>query len=216
MKRIMEQIRKSFLQIIPRDNLHSSENISSINQNYDPSAAVGYANRWWDKRNPAYPNFSKSGMGGDCANFISQCLFAGGLAWALGPPGKYNMAQYWWCKPGATERDRDPKITFSWKVTGSFRLHWRKRVAKYTVQTPEQMLRDWNSWLQTLSLGDVIQLTHPDGRPYHTLLVCQHREREQDFLLAAHDYDTNTRSLKGSVEALTETGKQVLIYQIKS
>ena len=43
---------------------------------YDRDAACQYATLWAMHRNPAYPDFSK--LGGDCTNFISQCLFAGG------------------------------------------------------------------------------------------------------------------------------------------
>ncbi len=37
--------------------------------------AVEYARRWALGRNPAYLDFN--GIGGDCANFMSQCLYAG-------------------------------------------------------------------------------------------------------------------------------------------
>ena len=40
---------------------------------YNREAAVRYANKWWDSRNPAFPAFDV-----DCTNFISQCLLAGG------------------------------------------------------------------------------------------------------------------------------------------
>ena len=42
---------------------------------YDRRAAVEYAHRWAFGRNPAYYNFD--GLGGDCTNFASQCLYAG-------------------------------------------------------------------------------------------------------------------------------------------
>ncbi len=43
---------------------------------YDNAAAIAYAWEWAYGRNPAYADFSD--MGGDCTNFISQILFAGG------------------------------------------------------------------------------------------------------------------------------------------
>lgn len=42
---------------------------------YDRTAAVAYAHQWAYKRNPAYYNFDP--LGGDCTNFVSQCLYAG-------------------------------------------------------------------------------------------------------------------------------------------
>ena len=44
-------------------------------QKYDRNQAVSYARKWALGRNPAFGNFS--GLGGDCANFASQCLWAG-------------------------------------------------------------------------------------------------------------------------------------------
>ena len=42
---------------------------------YNRRRAVAYAHRWAFERNPAWGVFDE--MGGDCANFVSQCLFAG-------------------------------------------------------------------------------------------------------------------------------------------
>ena len=44
---------------------------------YNREKAVAYAHRWAYGFNPAYGNFTD--MGGDCTNFLSQCLHAGGL-----------------------------------------------------------------------------------------------------------------------------------------
>ena len=42
---------------------------------YDRGKAVAYAKRWAFSRNPDFLDFQ--GLGGDCSNFVSQCLFAG-------------------------------------------------------------------------------------------------------------------------------------------
>ena len=42
---------------------------------YDRVKAVEYAKKWAYDRNPNYYNFNE--LGGDCTNFISQCLFNG-------------------------------------------------------------------------------------------------------------------------------------------
>ncbi|MBS7297541.1 MAG: amidase domain-containing protein [Eubacteriales bacterium] len=44
---------------------------------YDREAAASYARRWAFSFNPEFYNFSD--IGGDCTNFASQCLLAGGL-----------------------------------------------------------------------------------------------------------------------------------------
>lgn len=45
---------------------------------YNPSKAIAYAESWWNRRNPSYTDYSS--LGGDCANFVSQCLIAGGFS----------------------------------------------------------------------------------------------------------------------------------------
>ena len=42
---------------------------------YDRNSALAYAKKWALARNPKYYNFDP--VGGDCTNFVSQCLFAG-------------------------------------------------------------------------------------------------------------------------------------------
>ena len=46
--------------------------------NYDRDAAVEYADEWNDDANTDEYEFF-GGRGGDCANFVSQCLKAGGI-----------------------------------------------------------------------------------------------------------------------------------------
>ena len=73
--------------------------VNAIAQTYDPEKAAEYASFWCDKKNTIgspdynpvkwggpYHDYS-SGQGGDCANFVSQCLKAGGLDLSLGAYG---------------------------------------------------------------------------------------------------------------------------------
>lgn len=46
-----------------------------IEFDYVREKAVAYAHEWAYSRNPEYFNFT--GLGGDCTNFVSQCIFAG-------------------------------------------------------------------------------------------------------------------------------------------
>ncbi len=45
---------------------------------YRPSDAIAYADTWWNGANPAYTSYVSLGV--DCANFVSQSLYAGGMA----------------------------------------------------------------------------------------------------------------------------------------
>lgn len=44
---------------------------------YSTQKAIEYAKKYWKDYNPEYKTYK--GAGGDCANFVSQCLYAGGF-----------------------------------------------------------------------------------------------------------------------------------------
>ncbi|KAF0193390.1 MAG: hypothetical protein FD169_2534 [Bacillota bacterium] len=50
---------------------------SSLAITYDRIKAVQYADAYWNQYNPAYIDFSL--LGGDCTNYVSQCLRAGNV-----------------------------------------------------------------------------------------------------------------------------------------
>lgn len=62
---------------------------------YNRANAIMYAVRWALVENPAWPYFGHGHGGGDCTNFISQCLYAGG--WDM----RYGAASplEWYCWP---------------------------------------------------------------------------------------------------------------------
>ena len=66
---------------------------------YNREKAVEYAKKWAFSRNPYYYNFDNDG--GDCTNFISQCVYAGAgvmnytptFGWYYNSP--YSRAPAW-------------------------------------------------------------------------------------------------------------------------
>ncbi|MFA4931338.1 MAG: amidase domain-containing protein [Caldisericia bacterium] len=48
---------------------------------YNPLKAIQYADQWWNKRNPKFQSYGFN----DCANYVSQCLIAGGLRLRASP-----------------------------------------------------------------------------------------------------------------------------------
>ena len=55
---------------------------------YSPDKAVAYADKWATSRNPDYRQYP----GVDCCNFVSQCLYAGGMP----KNGNWYPASYCW------------------------------------------------------------------------------------------------------------------------
>lgn len=137
---------------------------------YYRTRAVQYARRWAFSRNPAYYDFSK--LGGDCTNFISQCIYAGACQMNLTPTfGWYYLSP----------ENRTPSwsgVPFLYNFLTS-----NKGLGPFArVTGPEEM-----------ELGDVIQLGSMQGEFYHSLLVT--RVWGSNILVATHTYDALDRPL---------------------
>ncbi|MDD3704489.1 MAG: amidase domain-containing protein [Clostridiaceae bacterium] len=158
-----------------------------MNYFYDREKAKDYIDTYWKNYNPIYPSFSHGG--GDCTNFVSQVLYAGGMPWA----------DDWYCKPGATASDSERRITFSWKIAAVFKAHWIKRAARHRIFSYREVIQSIEQLSASVYLGDVVQFCYSGGGPYHTLAVTGYnRDPEyniRDIVLASHDIDSNTRSL---------------------
>ena len=67
---------------------------------YNRQNAIDYAHKWASVRNPAYYNFDS--LGGDCTNFVSQCIYAGSNIM------NYNKLEGWYYRSG---NDKSPSWT---------------------------------------------------------------------------------------------------------
>ena len=135
---------------------------------YDRAAAVRYAVRWALARNPVWPDFT--GLGGDCTNFVSQCLHAGA------PHMNDAPDTGWYYRSMA---DRAP----SW--SGVRFLH--RFLLRSSGKGPIGQISDEAGLLP----GDVIFL-HNGVRLYHALIVLAARA---EMLVAAHTDDSLYRPL---------------------
>ena len=71
----------------PESNAQVAPLATSYNgQVYSTSAATVYANTWWNGQNGRYNYYPNE----DCANFVSQCLIAGGLDLSTGSTDAYG------------------------------------------------------------------------------------------------------------------------------
>ncbi len=126
---------------------------------------MAYAHRYAFTRNPAYGAFDE--IGGDCANFVSQCLFAGGYPVRIAADGWYYRSF----------DDRAP----AW--TGVFFLR------RYLLSQGAKALPP-----QEAAPGDVAFLGFlGDGAFTHSALIVD-RAGEQ-LLVAAHTVDSDYRPL---------------------
>lgn len=140
---------------------------------YNRQAAVEYAHQWALGRNPRYYDFENTG--GDCTNFISQCIYAG--SGIMNPTPTYGWYYY-------DLHHRSP----SW--TGVAYLHQfltqNRGIGPYGEETSVDLLET----------GDVIQLQLVGRQEFHhSLLVVSRGNSPKSILVAAHTNDSDNRLL---------------------
>lgn len=117
---------------------------------YNRAAAVRYALRHWNSPNPRFANMDTFGAGGDCANFVSQCLLAGG--WPL-DYRESAVDREWWYRRMGTEpfdRNRDDWWSCTWAVADSHLRYMRANHGQVLLLSANPRLA------RLLRLGDVI------------------------------------------------------------
>lgn len=141
---------------------------------YNRDAAVRYAQKWAYLRNPLFYDFSD--IGGDCTNFASQCLLAGGAVM------NYTPVSGWYY---SSINDRAP----AW--TGVEELY------RFLVRGGGIGPRAAEVPLSRIQPGDIVQLRFEGtGRFDHSpVVVDAGRGTSQTVLIAAHSYDCDCRPL---------------------
>lgn len=216
---IIEDAVVFLCEIEEKSDIKVSENMDkrAANSFYDRAKAKSYIDTYWKNYNPVYPSFHHGG--GDCTNFISQVLYAGGMPWADdNNPANHKKSSNWYCKPGATAKDSEKRITFSWKIAAVFKAHWIKRVARHKMYSYTEAIQNIDAISGSVFPGDVVQFCYASGVPYHTLAVTGfNRDPEyhiRDIVLASHDIDSNKRSLYRTMLKYP-TDYKLRVYNIK-
>lgn len=148
-----------------------------VTKPYDRGRAVEYAKAWARSRNPLFFNFT--GRGGDCTNFVSQCVLAGSCTM------DYTKDFGWYY---ISPDDRAP----AWTSVEFF----------YDFITGQPNFASENMGIgpfgrevarRDVEQGDVIQLANSEGDFYHTLIITGFEEG--DILIGAHTDDALDRRL---------------------
>jgi hypothetical protein len=137
---------------------------------YNRPAALAYAKKWAYSRNPVYYDFSS--IGGDCTNFISQCLVAGGM------PMNFSYPLGWYY---TNANNRSPSFTH---VQYLYNFLTRNNKNKGPVAQEIDLC--------SALVGDVIQLSF-DGETFaHSLIITE--VNGDEILIAAHSDDAFNRN----------------------
>ncbi|WP_265567260.1 amidase domain-containing protein [Streptomyces hygroscopicus] len=144
---------------------------------YDYKAMAAYAAKYWNHYNPAYPNYNGEADGGDCTNFVSQTLKAGGWKHV---PGSASDFHKWF---GNSEIQSDSFVgvnEFSWFALSSKRVTSLANVFQ-------------------LDVGDVLQMDfNRDGSKDHSMIVT-YRSPQGVPYVTYHSTNTYNRSVASIV-----------------
>jgi hypothetical protein len=117
---------------------------------YAYKAMAAYAEKYWNVYNKDYPDFNGQGAGGDCTNFVSQSLKAGG--WKHVPGYVYDYTKWF----GNAEIQ-------SHSFIGVNEWSWFAQNSKRTTPLAN---------VYQLEVGDVLQVDFDrDGSKDHTMIV---------------------------------------------
>ena len=127
--------------VISQDNIATSEGeispLAVYTANMSVNEIIEYADKWVGRTNlsggngtssnynPAYVNFASDKS--DCANYVSQCLRAGGMSFDYGANGTKGASDSddWWYD-GSRSGDNYNKSAISWRYVPSMINYWNK------------------------------------------------------------------------------------------
>lgn len=145
---------------------------------YNRQAAVAYAHQWAYGRNPAFYDYEN--LGGDCTNFASQCLYAGG--------GVMNWTPTfgWYYTDASRKAPAWTGVEYLW----NFLI--RKNLPK-EARGP----RGIACAMEDLHPGDLVQLSFTGDSYRHCPVVVAVGSpvRTDTIMVAAHSYDADERPL---------------------
>lgn len=96
---------------------NNNASLMAAAQTFNITDGTAYAVKWATKRNTAsYPDYSSGSGGGDCANFASQIMIAGGIKMHEDT----SVSKGWWCKAiGTVNPGTSYSSSLSWRVATS-------------------------------------------------------------------------------------------------
>ncbi|MFI8227861.1 amidase domain-containing protein [Streptomyces sp. NPDC085900] len=149
---------------------------------YNYPAMAAYAEKYWKNYNTAYRRYN--GMGGDCTNFLSQSLYAGGWKQVTASTEDYDT----WYSGSSSDSD-------TW--IGVNEWSWFTQTAKRTTPLANAYQMD---------VGDVLQMDFDkDGSKDHSMMTT-YRSGSGVPYVTYHDADTYRRSLSSLIASYPNSG----------
>ena len=141
-----------------------------IIKEYNRERARAYAERWATDRNPLFANYEN--IGGNCTNFVSQCVYAGSCQMNFTPV----LGWYFLSDEARTASWTGVEFFYNFIVSNNSLGPFGREILAYQAM-----------------LGDVIQLGRDGEGYYHSLLVVGFED--DTYLVAAQSNDAFMRRL---------------------
>ena len=141
---------------------------------YSRQKAIDYAYNWWNKRNPQFLNFDN--YGGDCTNFVSQCLFFGGIQMNYSPNGWFYT----------NSNSRAP----AWTSVDNFFNFAINNKTSFGVKAKQTSISN-------VEVGDVVQMLQKGTRFHHNLLITKitNSSNIKNIFVTCHTNDAKDKPL---------------------
>lgn len=145
---------------------------------YNRARAVEYAKRWALSRNPLFTDFA--GRGGDCTNFVSQCILAGCCTM------NFTVDFGWYFINSADRAPAWSSVEFLYDFLTSDPIFVTENggVGPFGIEVSAQGAFE----------GDIVQLANSEGDFYHTLIITGFSGG--DTLVSAHTNDALDKPLR--------------------
>lgn len=135
---------------------------------YNAIAARNYAYRNYNTQNKAYNYYGSNG--GDCTNFVSQCLYAGGMKETIPsrvPNGINGTSSYWY--------SLKPNVSTAWIRVADFHSYWAPKVPDANYEGDTTVSRNGK-------VGDVVQIRYAGTlKRWHTMIITK-KDSKQVYL----------------------------------
>ena len=183
--------KKKELEKIKTENDNQEKNLNKIKakatkfkfKKYDREAASLYARKYAKNPNKDYPFYGKPDYKGDCTNFTSQCLYAGGIV-------TDNVGKYQWYK-----------LNSAWRGANKFYEYWNNNKGSGSTKG----LKASKSIFKDIRLADLIE-KKPENAVTHTVIVTGYKvdswgfndpwKYKYDVLICRHSDDKKSGMLK--------------------
>lgn len=144
---------------------------------YNRARAVQYAKKWALERNPLFIDFA--GRGGDCTNFVSQCILAGCCTMNF----TVDFGWYYISSENRAPAWSSVEFLYDFLTGDPIFISENGGVGPYGIEVDATEARE----------GDVVQLADQDGDFYHTLIITGFRNG--NTLVSAHTNDALDKPL---------------------